>query len=116
MADQEIKILYYNEFGISFFWNNFNTKDKIQLVFRNTGLQLSKDELIEFSNLIFQTEQINSPCQNCSNSKGCQSILLQTPLPQLNIVVSTNELIAAKDLIAGTMFHWNLNNLLNSTL
>jgi len=47
----EIYSLYHNEYGMSFKWKRGAVQDlnKVQLVFRDTGLFLTEKELTEFS-------------------------------------------------------------------
>ena len=40
----DVNVIHYNDFGIAFNWkkNSFSSKNKIQLIFKDTGLLLSK--------------------------------------------------------------------------
>lgn len=111
---KEIHILYCNDFGITFHWkqNQENNIPKIQLVFRETGLFFSKDELIYFKSQITKTLSQSQKCNNCTEQSNCnRSLLLETPVPQLSFAVSKNDLYLLVDLIEGTLFKLCFNQL-----
>ena len=55
---REIEQIYHNNFGIAFYWkqNSQTILDKVQLVFKETGFYLSKEELNIFA------DNINPKC------------------------------------------------------
>ncbi|MCP9199249.1 hypothetical protein MKO06_04975 [Gramella sp. GC03-9] len=116
MEDRDIHILYYNQSGIGFLWNNIPTKSKIQLVFRDMNLEFEKPELELFRELISNTITHYSGCKKCENPDHCQNILLLTPLTGLSLILSTKELESIKDLIEGVIFNLNLENLLDDLI
>lgn len=111
----DINTFYYNDYGIAFQWKRCAAKNlkKIQLVFRSTGLLLSTEELITFSNNIEKSLKLTPKCTNCEHTKSCKSILLEAPNPQTSFALSFNELENIKDLVQGTLFQLGLNNLLS---
>jgi len=110
----EVDTLYYNSFGIAFIWNRSPSKaiNKVQLVFRDMGLYLTSKELTHFSKLIEQTIAKPSICNDCKNHKSCKSILIETPMPQVSFVMNHNELHELRDLLLGTLFQLELNDML----
>lgn len=116
----DINPIYHNPFGIAFQWKRNSVKPikKVQLVFRDTGLLLSMDELVRFSNSIKSTfeEGRQNLCQDCQNNDSCRSLLLDTPAPQVTLAVSKNELYAVQDLVEGTLFQLSLDNFLDGIL
>ena len=114
----EIHTIYYNNFGIAFKWKRSSSKDlkKIQLVFRDAGFYLTFNELTHFSELIAKALSQPSACKDCKKNKSCQSILMETPLPQISFIMAHHELVQMQDLIEGTLFQFGLNELLNQHL
>lgn len=110
---ENINTIYYNNFGIAFQWKRCAVKDfkKIQLVFRNTGLFLTEDELIHFSKNIKDAFYNPALCY-CKENTSCKSLLLQTPNTQTTFAMSYNELQSIADLVDNTIFYIGLNNFL----
>ena len=104
--DSTIKTLYRNDFGISFYWQNEGQQlsEKVQFVFRDTGLLLSEEEILQFAKCVSKGLQTSSNCSGCQNSSECRSLIMETPLPQLGFAVSQTELLQAHELINGTIF------------
>ncbi|GAA3776332.1 hypothetical protein GCM10022271_05590 [Corallibacter vietnamensis] len=113
--ENDIYKIYHNSFGISFQWMHSESKKrhkKIQIVFRNMGFYLSKNEIKEFYNCIYHAKQ-SQPCSCC---KDCDSrnILVRTPSDKVDIALNTEELTQVEDLIKGTLFQLDLDNYLHS--
>ena len=72
---QDIHLIYQNQFGIAFQWKRSKAKDihKVQMVFRDTGLRLSRQELLQFSKNIKCTMDSESLCSDCANSESCRA-------------------------------------------
>ena len=85
---------------------------KVQLVFRDTGLSFSHQELKEFSRCIAKTLESSQLCTNCSQDKNCRALLLETPVSQLSFAMSMQELKSLKELVEGTLFHLGLDHML----
>ncbi len=115
---QDIEPLYYNEIGISFFWKKVKTGDtaKVQLVFRDTGLLLSAQELNVFSENVKALMRSKPLCADCQNKEGCRSLLLETHLTALSFAISPSELGQLRDLLEGTLFQLQLNACLDDLL
>ncbi len=110
----DINTIYYNDFGIAFQWKRFTAKDfnKIQLVFKNTGLFLSPDELIHFyNNIEFALSKVHA-CDKCTEKKSYDLFLLEAPNPQISFAMSYIELKDIQDLINSTLFQLGLDKLL----
>lgn len=109
----EIYTIYNNDYGISFQWKRDALKDlkKIQLVFRDTGLFLTLKELAKFAKIIEKTINRPSKCNKCKEDKNCKSIVLETPAAQVSFAMSYNELLNIKDLVEGTLFKLQLENI-----
>lgn len=112
----DINKLYHNDFGIAFQWKRCAAKDykKIQLVFRSTGLFLSKKELLEFNNYVDISLKRPPLCIDCKENSDCKSLLLQTPAPQISLAVSYTELESIKDLLKGTLTQLDLERILKA--
>jgi len=111
---EDINILYYNSFGIAFQWKRGAAKDfqKVQMVFRNTGLQFTMDELIKFSEHIEKAYENSRLCKDCKEDKNCRSLLLNTPVSQVSFAMSYAELEEMRDLIGRTLFQLGLDKML----
>ena len=112
---QDINPIYYNEFGIAFQWKRSTIKDlkKVQFVFRDTGLLLTKEELLQFQKSISCALKSSSQCEECRKSESCRSLLLDTPAPQVTLALSKSELTNIHDLVNGTLFQLNLDSYLS---
>ena len=111
---QMINQIYGNTFGIAFYWNGTKEvqQEKIQLVFKETGFNLTFSELEYFSKLILDSEARAQCCADCKLKKNCNRFLLQTPARQIDLAVSVDELQGIQDLVDGTIFKINLQNYL----
>lgn len=98
---KDIEVIYKNEFGISFLWKN--KRDKIQVVFRNTGFFLSLEEIKNFQKNVIAIKN-DSSCDNCNYSRTCKSYLLKTPSSKIDLAVSLDELAEINELLGATIF------------
>lgn len=113
----DINTIYYNDFGIAFQWKRSAGKDfrKIQLVFRDTGLFVTQQELIHFSFNVQQTLDNPSVCNDCHTYEYCQKMhLVQTPFGQITFAMTYIELEKTIDLIEGTIFQLRLDRMLEN--
>ncbi len=112
---KEVEQLYFNDFGVAFHWKKGGVvlKDKVQIIFKETGFYFSNEQVAEFADIIDQTCRKNS-CAACCHSVQCHKFLLKTPLHQIDLAVNTQELMQIKDLIEGTIFTLNLLDYLGS--
>jgi ABC-type dipeptide/oligopeptide/nickel transport system ATPase subunit len=111
---REIEQIYFNDFGVAFHWkkNNEVFTDKVQMVFKETGFYLSFNELKAFAQIIDNTcEEMD--CEGCLQRSRCHKFLLKTPLQQIDLAVSKNELLQIKDLVQGTIFNMDLFDYIN---
>ena len=113
---EDINTIYYNNFGIAFQWKKCAVKDimKIQLVFRETGLFLTTDELIRFSKNIDRSLNSNCSCIDCMEYETCKSILVEAPNPQTTFAMSYKEIQEIQDLVKGTLFQMGLDKILKA--
>jgi hypothetical protein len=113
---KDINTLYYNDFGIAFKWKRCAAKDikKIQLVFRNTGLFLTEQELAYFCKQVDNSLNSQSLCSDCKHDESCKSLLLQTPVNQISFAMSIIELKDVQDLIKGTIAQLQLEKMLKT--
>lgn len=111
---KEIKQIYYNDTGTSFYWKKENEVflDKVQLIFRETGFYFTKEELEQFKHCIEDSYSQNKCCDTCALKNKCYKFLLKTPCSQIDLAVSMDELTALKDLVEGTLFKINLDDYL----
>lgn len=110
----DINPIYHNKFGVAFQWKRNRARDikKIQMVFRDTGLLLTHEELVQFSRHIKCTMDSNTLCSDCSENESCRALLLDTPAPQVSLAMSKKELVAVNDLVQGTLFQLDLDHML----
>jgi hypothetical protein len=103
---KQIERIYSNDFGIAFYWTKDNTavKEKVQLVFRETGFYFTVRELSDFALMIKDSAARNDCCADCGRRNQCARFLLKTPCDQIDLAVSAKELDAIKDLVEGTLF------------
>lgn len=116
--EEKVNRVYKNNIGISFTIKREYMPyedDKINLVFNTTALRLNDVELEIFLQDIESAVAKPLKCK-CENPKDCKSILVETPLEQLSLAMSYNELLQMKDLIKGTLFQIELNYLLREIL
>ncbi|OCB77360.1 hypothetical protein [Flavobacterium crassostreae] len=111
----EMKQIYYNNSGTSFFWKKENEvlTHCIQLIFRETGFYFTRQELQLFRGCIDESYQLNKCCDGCPLKNNCYKFLLKTPCSQIDLAVSMRELKAIKDLVEGTLFKINLEEYCN---
>lgn len=109
----EIEQLYHNEMGVAFHWIKGGAvlKDKVQIVFKETGFYFSLEEIQQFASIINKTCN-ELKCASCRYN-GCHKFLLKTPLKQLDLAVCKNELLLIKDLVQGTLFYSQLQDYLD---
>jgi len=112
----DINTICHNDFGIAFQWKRSAAKDfnKIQLVFKNTGLFLTPDELVQFSKNMESTCCEASAQVNDIDYASNKLYLLKGPNPQISFALKAMELQAFKDLINGTLFQLGLHKFLAS--
>ncbi|RYD69499.1 MAG: hypothetical protein EOP55_23860, partial [Sphingobacteriales bacterium] len=96
------------EFGLAFYWKKEGKilKDKVQVIFKETGFYLTTDQLKKFTIIIESTIR-QQQCDGCGNSH-CRKFLLTTPFDGLELAVNRNELNDIKDLMEGTLFSINM--------
>ncbi|NQX86869.1 MAG: hypothetical protein HRT67_13385 [Flavobacteriaceae bacterium] len=116
-AMSDINVLKRNKIGVTYLVNKpdedaHELEKKIHLVFNNTGLKLTIDELVVFLDDIMIAKETPSTCQNQCDSAYCKSILLYTPFQDLVFSVSKYDLKYLQYLVEGTLFELNLNDVL----
>jgi len=109
MGTDSVFKIYDNSIGISFQWKK-NAK-LTQVIFRDTGFHLSKEEIVFFLEEIQLSKQ-KKTCKTCSLGTECRSMLLKTPFYKVSMAVSLTELNAIEDLLRGTLFQLDLNEYL----
>ena len=111
---EDIIPIYHNKLGVAFQWKRNSVKNilKIQLVFKDTGFLLSQNELENFSESVLQTIEHTSLCNSCSRKEDCKAHIVQTPAPQISMALNYKEIRALNDLLDGTLFNLNIDNLL----
>ena len=104
---KEIEQIYYNDFGVAFYWrkNEQVIKDRVQIVFKETGFYFSVNEIKDFACIV--NDMSNRPCCNECRNK-CNKFLLKTPVREIDLAVSHSELSDIKDLLEGTLFNIEL--------
>jgi hypothetical protein len=112
---KEVEQIYFNDFGVAFHWKRGGEvlKDKVQIIFKETGFYFTNEQIAEFADIIDQTCRQNS-CASCCHREQCHKFLLKTPLNQIDLAVNSTELMQIKDLVEGTIFTINLLDYLGS--
>lgn len=107
---KEIATIYCNDFGMTFFWkkDEIFSAQKIQLIFKETGFYLTQNQLSEFGKIICETESKLNGCKGCAHQQHCERLLLKTPISEVDLAVSKNELSQIKDLVEGSIFRVEL--------
>ena len=108
---REIEQIYHNNFGMAFYWKKEDQTilDKVQLIFKETGLYLTLSELSFFYQLIEDSMIENTCCESCHLKNNCHKFLLKTPCQQVDLAVSMKEIKCIKDLVEGTLFRLDLD-------
>lgn len=111
----DINTIYYNDFGVAFQWKRCALKDykRIQLVFRNTGLLLNHDEIIQFNKNIKKAVNKHLRSRNTRIPHSCELILIEAPNRQISFALNHNELKELDDLLKGVCFQLGLNKLID---
>lgn len=112
---KEVEQIYYNDFGVAFHWKMDNEvlKEKVQLIFKETGFYFTLEQIEKFADIIDETCRANS-CGSCRLRTRCHKFLLKTPINQIDLAVNKSELMQIKDLVEGTIFNINLLDYLGS--
>lgn len=110
----DIKLLFHNDFGMAFHWKEVETihTEKIQLVFRNTGLLFQLAQLKRFKGQIDQSIETCTLCAVCRANRDCRVLLLETPVAELSFAVSYYELHLISELVSGALFQIEMNTVL----
>ena len=105
---REVEQVYFNEFGLAFYWRKEGRviKNKVQVIFKETGFYLTREQLKKFTQIIDSTIQ-RQQCDGCANAQ-CRKFLLTTPFEGLELAVNKSELNNIKDLMEGTLFSINM--------
>ncbi|WP_366185343.1 hypothetical protein [Flavobacterium ovatum] len=114
---KEIQHIYQNEFGVSFYWkeDEYLSRDKVQLVFKETGLQLNPKELLDFKCLIEDSISKNHCCEDCDFKNNCAKYLLKTPFHEVDLAMSIHEMTLMNNLVSTTLFKIELDEYLWGT-
>lgn len=109
----DIHVIYKNSLGLAFLWKRNIATDinRVQIVFKETGLYFNHEELISFKNLIVEASSRANKCTNCPMDGNCKQ-LLETPFNQISFAVTPQEIEQIKDLIDGTLFQIDMERLL----
>lgn len=112
---RDIDKLYHNDFGISFFWKS-KVKSKnslVELIFREAGLSLHSDDIKIMYDKVKSIVDKPSLCEDCQKNDNCKPFLLEVPNAMVSFAMSYQEMKEMSDLLKGTLFHLELNHLLN---
>lgn len=112
---KEIDLIYHNRFGVAFRWKPvaINGPGKVQLVFRDMGMLLTRRELQYFSECIRRAEKDRHSCNHCTQQETCRTLLVSTPAPQVTLALNVKELGAIGNLVNGCLFQLELEDLIN---
>lgn len=102
--------------GLAFKWKYplVENSKTIQIIFRSTGLDLTRSELNMFAKQIDASLENPKLCGDCKLKESCKSILLPSPAPQVSFAMSFLELQQMQDLLTGTLFQLNVEGWVQS--
>jgi hypothetical protein len=111
----DINTLYHNDFGISFVWKTRTIRNKgiVEIVFRDTGLSLSYNDIETMYAKVKSEIITTSLCKDCINNKKCKLLLLELPSSSVSFAMSYFEMTQMLDLLKGTLFQLDLNELID---
>ena len=113
---EEIYPIFKNTYGMSFQWKKDIVKnkfDRVQVIFRDTGFYLNMKEIHSFSNCVAEAKR-RGGCTCCDQDcMTARNILLKTPCEHVDLAVNQSELELIDDLIKGTLFQIELDQMLN---
>lgn len=112
--------IYHNSFGASIQWKrsikeHFN---KVQIVFKNTGLYMTHEEIQLFSSYIDEamSSAVNSILVENLDQEKKSLYPVETPFSQLCFAMTLAEVKGLQDLIKGTLFNLNYTSLIKDVL
>lgn len=116
IMEKEICKIYHNNIGIAFRWQSplDRVSEKVEVVFKQIGFQLTKNEIELFSNQVACSKATLSDWSQCAFKKDCKNILLETPSALVSLVVNEKELEQLDDLLNGTLVWLDLMNYLKN--
>ncbi|MDO3694657.1 hypothetical protein QVZ41_07335 [Wenyingzhuangia sp. chi5] len=110
---RSIKTIYENIIGITFELLNEEKKSIIVLEIGSVSFMINHKEL---SNFIKSMEEIISHYKNCNCSKDLKNkmVVYQADCTEIRMKLSYDELFLLKDLLKGTKFKLEMDDILNN--
>lgn len=110
---EDIKLIYYNHFGTSFFLKRcpINQLNKIQLVCKKTAFDFTNKELVDLHRVI-KSYRLTSEKRHSLNTESELWKVVITIKEDNDLHLTFREIKALKDLIRGTLFHLNFNTII----
>lgn len=113
---KNIDIIYRNESGIAFYWKTSKQGTlKAQVIFRDMGFYFTLDQLKKFAYLSEET-LVHQTCKDCPAPRDCRSLLLKTPLNDVDLAVSRQEVYQIQDLLDQTILRMEMQAFMQTAL
>lgn len=111
---EDIIIINKNDFGIAFYWKRCPKEHhkKINFVFDKNALHLNEPEILIFIELI--DKSVARLIQNLSKNQSEYLVFVETPIPQLSLVINYENLILLQNLVEGTLIELGLDTVFNN--
>lgn len=110
-----IHTLYTNSIGMSFQWSTFlDYESPIQLKIKSASFELTLADLLDLSKIIESTYDTGCTCKICNSSSCFKVIQFKQEDIHIKIQTTLDELKQISELVRGTLFELQLNNLLTS--
>ncbi|OEK09572.1 hypothetical protein A8C32_12780 [Flavivirga aquatica] len=107
---EDIVIINKNDFGIAFRWRRCSIEHhkKINFVFDKNALHLNEPEVLVFNKLI--DKSFSRLIQNMNTTPFDNLVYVETPIPQLSLVLNYENLTHLKNLVEGTLLELGIDS------
>lgn len=111
---EDINMLYKNDYGIAFKWKRCPLEHlkKINFVFGKTVFHLTEVEILMFSDFI--NKSLDRLIKNTSKRDVDELTFLETPIPQISLVMDYENLVLLQNLIEGSLLELGIDMILNN--
>ena len=86
----------------------------MQLVFKDNGLYLTQAELDVFNKEIQKNYKQANLCNACTKKETCNTLLVQSPCPQISFSMNYFDLLQLKDLVEGAITQVQLKSIFSA--
>lgn len=106
---EDIDIINKNDFGLVFLWKRcpIEHHKKINFVFDKNVLHLNEPEVLIFSELI--DVSLERLIENRRKNSVEELMFLETPVPQLSLIMDYENLVLLQNLVEGTLLELGID-------